>query len=126
MADIFHYNEPQSAAHWKRKTTSKNPIGRILQLKHEIISSYKFYHYKYQKEKPGDGDKYGIIGIHVNLLFFYMEEPEILEKAFHLVKLMSSNTPANWSELMEEHFSNWENMPKQEQYWRNIETIIFI
>ena len=33
MVDIFHYNEPQSIEHWRRKSRPERSIGRILKLK---------------------------------------------------------------------------------------------
>lgn len=126
MADIFHYNSPVSVEHWRRKTKPEKSVGRILQLKPETLSRYIYYHYQYQEEKPGDGDKYGIIGIYENLLFFYTEYPTYEEGAIHKGELDTSLTPSNWSELMEKHFLSWEDVSEEERYWRYIETIIYL
>ncbi|QUH31337.1 hypothetical protein [Vallitalea guaymasensis] len=126
MADIFHYNSPVSVEHWRRKTKPEKSVGRILQLKPETLSRYIYYHYQYQEEKPGDGDKYGIIGIYENLLFFYTEYPTYEEAAIQKGKLNTTHTPSNWSELMEEHFLSWEDVSEEERYWRYIETITYL
>lgn len=126
MMDIFHYNEPQNIEHWRRKRKPEKSIGRILKLKPEKISSYIYHHYQYQEEKPGDGDKYGIIGIHENLLFFYTEHPTYQEEPLHKGELDTLNTPANWCEVMEEHFLSWEGMQESEKYWRYTDLIIYM
>ena len=65
----FHYQAPASEQHWKRRYKDSVPYGRIARLKPEETASYVYYHYQYQEERPGDGDKYGIIGLHENMLF---------------------------------------------------------
>ena len=96
MHDIFHYQAPQSSEEWRRKTKVEKPLGKIIRLKPEMIASYIFYHYQYQEEKPCDGDKFGIIGIHEDVLFFYLEEPTYQEKPTYPGLLSTQNTPNNW------------------------------
>ena len=121
MYDIFHYSHPLSLAHWQRKTAFQ-PLGQIVRLKPEMLSSYIFYHYQLQEEKPGCGDKYGMISIHENLLFFYLEMPGVTETAAIPGKLATQNTPENWQELMHRHFIKWEDG----DYWKKIHTLFTV
>ncbi len=104
MSDIFHYAKPLSKEHWERKIPDKQKIMRIMYLKDDKISSYIFYHYRYQEEYPGDGDKYGIIGILGNMLAFYQEKPHELDPEA-TGTLQTRDTPYdNWDDVMETHF----------------------
>jgi len=124
MMDIFHGNEPQSIEHWTRKNKDYKGTARINRLKPEMYSSYIYYHYQYQEEFPGDGEKYGIIAIDQDLMFYYMEDPSTKEKAVHTGKLNSKNTPKEqWHSIMPEHFLPWEDVSHP---WRDIENIITI
>ena len=100
MADIFHYNRPVSAGQWKRRRAVERRLGRLAALKPEMIQSYIFHHTLHQEERPGQGDKYGIIGIHENLLFFYLEEPCVVETCPFPAKPESGLCPKNWAEAM--------------------------
>lgn len=128
MYDIFHYNKPLGVEQWKRKTEGVNvrPIGKVARLRPEMISSYIFYHYQYQEEKPGDGDKYGIINLHENLMFFYLEEPCYKEEADYKGVLNTCNTPGNWAEVMEPHFIYWEDTEEKERIWKDTELIVYM
>jgi len=124
MYDIFHYNRPISNEHWKRGLNSKNAVGRLARIKPEMLSSYIFLHYQYQEEKPCDGDKYGIISLHENLLFFYMESPEENEICQYEPKLKTTNTPDDWAMAMEPHFIYWDDVSENEKIWRSTEQLI--
>lgn len=124
MHDIFHYQAPQNHEEWRRKTKVEMPWGRVIRLKPEMISSYIFYHYQYQEEKPGDGDKFGIIGIHEDLLFFYCEYPTYLEKPTYKGSFDTTNTPLGWGELMGKHFLDWPDASSNDDNWRDAEVIV--
>jgi hypothetical protein len=124
MYDIFHYNKPISIDQWKRKNVVQKPLGMIAKLKPEMISSYIFYHHQYQEEKPGDGDKYGIINLHENLMFFYLEEPCVKEKPQYKGILSTNHTPSNWGEVMEPHFIYWEDPSLEKEIWKHTEVIL--
>lgn len=123
MFDIFHYNQPSSIEYWKRKEPMQ-PWAQLIRIKPEKLSSYIFYHYQLQEERPGSGNKYGMIGMHENLLFFYLEKPNIIEEAESKGLLETKNTPPNWGELMKEHFMKWEDC-SEETVWRNDLELIF-
>ncbi|MBC7960299.1 MAG: hypothetical protein H7X94_10560 [Vallitaleaceae bacterium] len=124
MHDIFHYQAPQNPEEWRRKTKVEKPHGRIIRLKPEMIASYIFYHYQYQEEKPCDGDKYGIIGIHEDVLFFYLEEPTYQEEAAYEGLLKTQNSPKNWGEVMSQHFKKWPDQKYSDDNWRDCEVLL--
>ncbi|GIO14541.1 hypothetical protein J19TS2_40960 [Cohnella xylanilytica] len=120
MTDIFHYQRPVSDEHWARRRPDRVPYGRIAVLKPEEIASYVYYHYQYQEERPGDGDKYGIIGLHENVLFFYSELPATLEAAPYEGKLKTKLRPDDWQAAMDPHFAKWPDAPAGEEIWRKL------
>lgn len=124
MIDIFHYQKPVNESHWLRKNPSAKPYARIAHLKQEEMASYVFYHYQYQEEKPGDGDKYGIIALHENLMFFYSEDPATVETPPYSGSLSTSNTPSDWAGTMEPHFIPWGQPTEPTQIWLQIPLII--
>ena len=113
---IFVTTQPRDVEHWRRKTVVEMPFGNVVRLRPEKVSSYIFYHYQLQEERPGSGNKYGLIGLHEDLLFFYQERPSVEEKTPAPPSLNTSNTPPNWPELMNQHFAPWPDPGKPE--WR--------
>ncbi|MFP4974145.1 hypothetical protein ACE6ED_01985 [Paenibacillus sp. CN-4] len=124
MMDIFHYQRPVSREHWKRIHNGAVGYGRIALLKPDQVASYVYYHYQYQEERPGDGDKYGIIGLHENLLFFYSETPATREPAPYKGLLNTSLRPDDWAGVMDPHFSKWEGVPEGEEIWLRLSPIL--
>lgn len=124
MIDIFHYQKPISENHWQRKNPSSKPYARIARLKPEKVASYVFYHYQYQEEKPGDGDKYGLIGLHENLMFFYSEDPATVENPPYSGKLFTSNTPSDWMGAMTPHFIPWNLEKDPSLLWLEIPLLV--
>ena len=109
MYDIFHYNKPVEGENW-RSIPMGRQVGRLIHLRPEKVASYIFYHHQLQEEYPGCGCKYGLIAIHENLLFFYLEFPEIAEEATWKGALDTKNSPrAAWGDLMNEHFQFWDD-----------------
>ena len=126
MMDIFHYSRPLSAQHWRRSEPPVERTGRVIYLRPEMVSSYIFYHYQLQEEKPGTrGSKYGQISQHENLLFFYMEKPDVPEEESYAGHLKTKNTPPNWGEVMDPHFAPWPD-EDGERLWRPIECLLAI
>lgn len=126
MMDIFHYSRPLSAAHWRRSEPPVERTARVIYLRPEMVSSYIFYHYQLQEEKPGAlNSKYGLISQHENLLFFYMEKPDVEEEESYAGHLKTKNTPPNWGEVMDPHFAPWPD-EDGERLWRPIECLLAI
>lgn len=126
MLDIFHWQTPIDLAHWRRKQPVERPQGRITRLKPAMASSYIFYHYQLQEEKPGSNDKYGIIAMHENLLFFYQEAPAVVEPAPYPGKLTTKQTPDDWHGTMFPHFILWDDTPPGEEIWRQTEVLFHV
>ncbi|MCH1639422.1 hypothetical protein MJ257_04875 [Paenibacillus timonensis] len=124
MTDIFHYHQPVAGTDWRHSDRLAEPYGRLARLKPEEAASYIYHHYQYQEEKPGDGDKYGIIGLHESLLFFYSEQPATLEPATYEGKLNTSLKPVRWAEAMEPHFIPWTGVPAGQELWRKLELVL--
>ncbi len=117
MYDIFHYNRPTEDASWRNREMG-TPVGRILHLRPEKVGSYIFYHQQLQEEYPGCGSKYGLIALNENLLFFYIERPEVVEEATWKGFLDTRNSPrSEWGKLMDEHFQFWQEGPNPR--WRD-------
>ena len=104
MPDVFHYAKPLSKEHWERKEAVKEPMMRLMYLKDDMVGSYVFYHQQYKEVYPGDGDKYGIIGLLGNMLAFYCELP-CEHDSEATGRLSTTNSPfTTWGEVMEQHF----------------------
>ena len=126
MMDIFHYSRPLSTGHWQRQTPPKERTARVIYLRPEMLSSYIFYHFQLQEENPGAlNRRYGMICMHENLLFFYIEKPDIAEDQQYPGHLKTSNTPPNWGEVMNPHFQPWPD-EDGERLWRPIECLLGI
>lgn len=108
MNEVFHYNRPTENGLW-RDAEQNQPYARLNRLRPEMIASYIFYHHQLQEEKPGCGDKYGLIALDENLMFFYEERPYRMEKALYEGELSTHNTPGDWGTLMSRHFLPWED-----------------
>lgn len=109
MIDVFHFNEPASVEHWLRKEPVVSRVGRVAHLKHEMMSSYIYYHYQLQEERAFQGEKYEMIAMHENLLFGYQESPKVIEEPVVTGRLSTKGTPVNWNDSrMDLHFQPWE------------------
>jgi len=126
MLDIFHWQSPADVAHWRRKAPAERISGRLARLKPEMASSYIFYHYQLQEEKPGSFDKHCLIGMHENLLFFYQELPAVVEPLPRPGKLTTKNTPDDWHGTMFPHFILWDDAPPGEEIWRQVELLFHV
>lgn len=126
MMDVYHGCEPVSLDFWKRKKPVFRAYATVNRLKPEMVSSYIFYHYQYQEEKPGDWSKYAAIYLHENLMFFYQEEPDGPVTPPYVGKLDTRNTPGQWQELMNRHFMPWPGDPELREPWRAIATIFHV
>lgn len=110
MIDVFHFNEPVSEEHWKRKQPVEIRAGRVAHIKPDMMASYIYYHYQLQEERAFSGPKYEIIAMHENLLFGYQEFPVVEEEPLAPKKLTTSGTPKNWKDSrMDLHFQPWED-----------------
>lgn len=127
VPELYHFSKPLSKEHWERKQ-KKTPWVRVNRIRHDRFASYVFYHHRLQEEKPGNGDKYGIIGLFGELLFLYLELPEEKETVRYAGELSTHDTPSTegkpseWDKIMTSHFRHWEDDPEE---WREIPTLLF-
>ncbi len=129
MMDIFHYLAPENLAGdavdaWRRKAPVDQAWGRLARLQPPMVSSYIFLHYQLQEEKPGIGDKYGVISLHEDLIFFYQEQPAVVEAATIPGQLRTANTPDHWHDIMFPHFHLWDDAPPGQEIWRVIDPVL--
>ncbi len=128
LMDIFHFNAPAGLEHWKRKTPVERHLGKIGMLKPESIQNYIFYHYALQEERAFGGDKYQIIGINENILFAYMEMPEVQEEPVLAPKLRTKVVPQNWADAgISPSFIPWEDkVGTSEERLRDMDEIVSV
>ena len=121
MNDIFHYSSPQSVAHWQRNF-KKSPVFLINRLDSERISEYIYYHFQYQEEFPGDGDRYGIIFSIEDIIVMYLEHPTEKDTKIIPGMLKTKNTPRHkkWEELTNSMFIP---LLTKEAKWNKMEII---
>ena len=111
MTEIFHFHVPQSEEHWRRKQKPDFCFGMIARIIPSMAARYIYYHYQYQEEQPGKGDKYSRIFLSDDTAFFYGEIPEIIEPVSYQGALSTHNTPpeSKWQKIMDEHFIPWDS-----------------
>jgi hypothetical protein len=124
MTDIFHWQTPANLNHWRRKAPVERISGRLARLNPELASSYIFYHYQLQEERPGSVEKYGMISLHEELIFFYQEYPATVEAPAVPGKLATANTPDGWQEVMFPHFHLWDDTVPPEHIWRTLDLVL--
>lgn len=115
MTEIFHFHVPQSEEHWRRKQKPDFCFGMIAKIIPSMTARYIYYHYQFQEEQPGKGDKYSRIFLSDDTAFFYGEIPEVVEPVSYQGALSTHNTPpeADWQRIMDEHFIPWDtSFPK--------------
>ena len=122
MAEIFHYAEPQSAEHWKRKNPDFTPVLKINRLHPEKVASYIFHHFQLQEERPRPTKlKFSSIFIYGSTIVMYFEKPDEIDELDYPGYLTTNNSPNNrWGELMGQHFLGWEDV---EEPWRPMDLL---
>lgn len=126
MMDIYHCMAPAGLEHWQRKQPVQRLQARVARLQPKMVSSYIFYHYQMQEERPGNFDKYCLIGLHEDLIFFYQEVPAVVERPAPAGKLATTNTPDDWHGTMFPHFHLWDDAPEGQKIWRNVEVVFHL
>ena len=122
ITEIFRYSDTVNELYWKRNDQPTDRVGFVAMLKPEMVSSYVFYHYQLQEEERICNNKYGIIGADGNFLFMYYEKPEVTNVLPYKGLLKTCNSPKNWHEVMEPHFTKWDG----DVIWKNIKNIASI
>jgi len=123
MMDIFHCGVPWTVEYWRRRAPVEKIEAHVIRIIPEKLASYIFYHYQLQEEQLGSFDKYSLIVLNDNLLFYYKEHPFVVEPPLRPGMLTTKNTPEPWHPLMITHFQPWPDAAGPEDYWRPIETL---
>ena len=119
METIFYYNKPVDEKHWARKSTAK-PVGTLGKIKPGMLSSYIYHHHILQETVNKERDKYGIISVFNNYLFYYKELPSVQEYPSFPGKI-NGIIPADWQEIMTPHFILWDDTQKP---WKEMKSLI--
>lgn len=108
MADIFHFSTPLSVEHWKRKEAPRERLGMVARIAPGKLGSYIYHHYLLQESQSSIVNKYCMIGLDENLIFYYEEQPVTFELAQSKGALDPSSLGADWQDtwqdLMAPHF----------------------
>lgn len=123
MLDIFHDAMPRTEVQWREQNHARKSIGSIIYLRPEKYASYVYYHFQLQEEGFKKFNKYFIIGAHEDCLFSYHELPAVIDPWNSNRILSSNNSPANWAELMGEHFQPWPDGLNIEDPWKAMREI---
>ena len=121
MLDIFHDAEPDLTQSWRGSKDSLTSVGSIIFLKPEKYASYVFYHFQLQEEGLRKFNMSYIIGSEGVCLFSYQEQPALLDPLYPRGILETDNSPANWDDVMDEHFQRWEDTRAA---WREMKLIM--
>ncbi|MDR6553749.1 hypothetical protein J2736_004959 [Paenibacillus qinlingensis] len=121
MLDIFHDGEPEM----KEAGQSGERVGSLARLKPSKYSSYIFYHYAMQEEKPSCFNPTYLIGAHEELIFSYQERPApSFEHGVTRRKWPAPITPENWHDVMQPHFIPWSESEHGPILWETMDTIL--
>jgi len=104
MPNVFFDGTVSEVQSCRQQRETSERIGSIAFLKPDMVSSYVFYHYQMQEEKPGSFNQSYSIGLHGELLFSYYELPAMRGPS-HIGKLATNHTPSNWHDVMAELFA---------------------
>ncbi|CAH1225538.1 hypothetical protein PAECIP111891_05823 [Paenibacillus allorhizoplanae] len=123
MLDIYHDGEPEMRE--DRLQSGRERVGMLARLKPSKYSSYIFYHYAMQEEKPSCFNPTYIIGAHEELIFSYHERPApAFEHGATRMKWPAPITPDNWHETMKPHFIPWSENEQGPVLWEKMDTIL--
>lgn len=127
MIDIFHFSEPLSPDQWRRTQPVQERVGRIARIKPSKLSSYIYYHYMLQEGHAGCDNKYCMIGLDANVIFYYEELPKTPEERLPSgngrFSALPPDWPLIWQGLMEPHFIVWDDVEAEERQLRSCELI---
>lgn len=121
LMDVFHDGVPTDRATWLAGRTIEERVGSLARLEPSWYSSYIFYHYQMQEEKPSSFNKTYMIGAQENWIFSYHETPSSLESSGREGLLKTKLSPPNWHEVMGPHFIPWTEADGSKLLWRRLQ-----
>ncbi len=123
MLDIYHDGEPEMRE--SRQQSDRERVGSLARLKPSKYSSYIFYHYALQEEKPSCFNPTYMIGAHEELIFSFHEHPSpAFEHGQSRRKWPAPITPDNWHDIMQPHFIPWTESEQGPVLWETMDTIL--
>lgn len=123
MLNIYHDGELELRE--DRQHSGRERLGMLARLKPSKYSSYIFYHYALQEEKPSCFNPTYIIGAHEELIFSYHERPSpAFEHGATRMSWPAPITPENWHDIMQPHFIPWSESEQGPVLWENMITIL--
>ena len=123
MMDIFHCGVPWTVDYWRRREHVEKVEAHVIRIRPEKLACYIVDHYQLQEEQLGSFDKFSLIVLNDNLLFYYKEHPFVVEPPLYPGSLATTNTPEIWHPTMIPHFQPWPDSTGPEDHWRAIETL---
>lgn len=110
MIDIYHSMQPdgEEESAWHR-TEHAEPIGNMSQMKLDKLSSYIFYHFQLQEERPAGNGKHMSIWMSEDMAILYHEKPDTGWENPRPGMLNTAHTPNNWRDVMIPHFNLFED-----------------
>ncbi|UKS28371.1 hypothetical protein LOZ80_05390 [Paenibacillus sp. HWE-109] len=122
MLEIYRDGEPGEV--WDGYA-NRERVGMLARLKPEKYSSYIFYHYALQEEKPHAFNPTYTIGTHEALIFSYHETPiPALERGASRRTWPAPVVPENWHATMRPHFIPWSEGEQEPELWTRMTTLI--
>ena len=94
---------PDEEPAWKR-TAHAEPRGMMSVMVPELMSSYIFWHYQSQEERPGDNGMDLTIWFDGNLAILYTEPPKRRIANPRPGKLSTNHTPDDWNDYIDLDF----------------------
>lgn len=123
ILDIYHDGEPETRE--ARENGGRERIGMLARLNPLKYSSYIFYHYALQEEKPSCFNPTYMIGAHENLIFSYHERPSpVFEHGATRRRWLAPITPENWHDVMQSHFIPWSESEQGLVLWEKMDTLL--
>lgn len=123
LVDVFHDGLPVSLESWRGDRKIEKRVGSVARLKPDMFSSYVFYHHQKQVEQAESFNKTYLIGSFESYLFSYQELPAFIDEESAVGFNKTSNSPANWHEVMYPHFILWPDTSDKERLWRSMEKV---
>lgn len=123
MLDIYHDGEPEIRE--ARHDSGSERLGMLARLKPSKYSSYIFYHYAMQEEKPNCFNPTYIIGAHEEFIFSYYEHPSpSFENGATRRTWPAVITPENWHDVMQPHFIPWSESEQGMVLWEKMNNLL--
>jgi len=108
MTDVYHSIQPkEDEIHLWHRTEHTEPSAMMSLMKMEKLSSYTFWHFQMQEEKPAHCGRHLSIWMSEHIGLMYGETPDPGIENPHKGMLDTHNTPEDWTGTMVPHFNTY-------------------